>query len=449
MSINQNGIIDFNLIDESSPYMKMKRLEDDSTWGRINWLDVSNGEGYFANATEVNACYNKNNRFSAMGIVDKFKSGSLLGTEYTRLDFIQSTGSQYIDTGYAWTSENVEIFLDAIVTTAKGSTSLFGAEEYTASSGNARYFSGIPHGGNGAYSFYIGTGAIGSISFTETTRFRLGVKIEGGKAKVILNGATQFEATYSGSIQAKKGAYLTSSASTNIGHIFLFSNHNSNRGSSNAATQQVGGMKVYAFRLHENGKLVRDFVPCKNSSGTVGMFDLVEGIFYTTPVGAFTAGNTVSDGGSYEFMLTYPKISDTMYNRWRQTNSPNASAGTGYEQIKIDYDVGTQAGPLILSSSSYTSSTKYACGASGWWGPVGQYVAHQGGIPAVGTNNSITTETELWIRLDYIFGKGTDSDNTTLDRNIREIYSALKGGDIIQARIIDNQTIESAEFIEF
>lgn len=39
-------------------------------------------------------------------------------------------------------------------------------------------------------------------------------------------------------------------------------------------------MKLYAFKLYDNGVLVRDFQPCMNASETVGLYDLVGKKFY-------------------------------------------------------------------------------------------------------------------------------------------------------------------------
>ena len=50
--------------------MKIKTLDDGSTWARIHWLNVIKDKTYFANATEVADCV-KSNRFSKMGLVDK------------------------------------------------------------------------------------------------------------------------------------------------------------------------------------------------------------------------------------------------------------------------------------------------------------------------------------------------------------------------------------------
>ena len=52
------------------------------------------------------------------------------------------------------------------------------------------------------------------------------------------------------------------------------------------------GSKIYFLKMMENGMLVRDFIPVKRKSdGVIGMYDLVGRKFYTSPNGvAFTGG---------------------------------------------------------------------------------------------------------------------------------------------------------------
>lgn len=52
--------------------------------------------------------------------------------------------------------------------------------------------------------------------------------------------------------------------------------------------------KLYYFKLYVEGALVRDMVPCKNPNNVVGLYDLVNDVFYSSPNGvAFVAGADV------------------------------------------------------------------------------------------------------------------------------------------------------------
>lgn len=109
--------------------------------------------------------------------------------------------------------------------------------------------------------------------------------------------------------------------------------------------------------------------------------------------------NFVSTDGCYEFMLTYPSLSNSLYNRWKQTNSPNVSAnlGTGYDAITTAW--ATYANPLTLC---YSSGSAIYCTnvANNWWSPIGQLALYNGGIPAA--DGSTQSSTELWVRIDNL-----------------------------------------------
>ena len=49
-------------------------------------------------------------------------------------------------------------------------------------------------------------------------------------------------------------------------------------------------MDVYAFKKWENNVLVREFVPCHNSSNVYGFYDIVKNEFVTATVGTLQGG---------------------------------------------------------------------------------------------------------------------------------------------------------------
>jgi hypothetical protein len=68
--------------------------------------------------------------------------------------------------------------------------------------------------------------------------------------------------------------------------------------------QNVGGMTLYRFTMIDNGTCVRDLVPCKRlTDGAIGLLDLVEGGFYTSPNGVvFNAGESISTEKNFEVL---------------------------------------------------------------------------------------------------------------------------------------------------
>ena len=55
--------------------------------------------------------------------------------------------------------------------------------------------------------------------------------------------------------------------------------------------QRFAAARIYYFKLFVEGTLVRDMIPAKNANNVVGLYDLVNDVFYTSPNGAaFVAG---------------------------------------------------------------------------------------------------------------------------------------------------------------
>lgn len=378
--------------------MKIKILpEDNSVWGRIYWLDLTNDTTIFS-SDDVNYS-NQSNRFSRLSWIDHFKT-NLLPKGYTKLNYIESTGNQYIDTGYYWTSETVQIVMDAYITSNASNQSLFGNEEPY--EGSNRYFAIIPHGSNGSFNIYTGTGSVTIVSTGLNTRFTLDCSTAGNKLTTKLNGTQISSVAYSGTIKTYANSLSTDASK---GKIYIFANHNSKNNGA-GPTQNIGGMRLYSFKMYDNGVMVRNFIPCKNASGEIGLYDMVYDNFYKSPQGtAFTAGVETSNQGAdseyYEFMLTLPQVSSTGFNRWRQTNSPNSSQASGLKKIKTTWP--THSGALIkVTNSKYTANAVYATNtADNWWSPIGQTTLYEGtGIP--GTNGKNVKEIELWVRIDNL-----------------------------------------------
>ena len=74
--------------------------------------------------------------------------------------------------------------------------------------------------------------------------------------------------------------------------LLLFATH---RSSGIKICASAASLKIYSCKIYNNGTLVRDFVPAKNSSGTIGLYDIVNGAFYANAgSGTFTAGAEIN-----------------------------------------------------------------------------------------------------------------------------------------------------------
>lgn len=275
------------------------------------------------------------------------------GGNYQWLDYIQSSGTQYINTGLAENS-------------VYGVKMVFEVPNYAVAWQSL--VSGTLDTG-----FTIGTRDVDLTGFYVRLRgaeiINSGSLISGKAELVIKNGTI----TVNGS---QKATYTAGKLSEKTGNLYIFANN---------ALSRYGNMKLYELEFYgSDGGVLRSYVPCVSPSGKVGLYDKVTKRFYgNNGTGSFIAGTT--------------QESLPLYNRWIQTSSPNvaANAGTGFKALTTSWT--NYFTPITKSASS--SSAVYSMNtANNWWAPIGQKVTFSGGIPAA--DGSTQYETELWVRTD-------------------------------------------------
>lgn len=283
------------------------------------------------------------------------------------VEYIQSSGSQYIDTDYAFKTDNTRIEADIMIVTNSSSQSLWGSEEYIASSGNDRNFSAIFHGSNGSYGLYLGAGNVGTISVGLNERHTIKIETHENKVYTVSKDGKQVASgTYTRSMNTADAAYISGTKTAGIGNFYIFSNHNSSRATSYGAIQNVGAMRVYGFKMYDDGIKVRDFIPCyRKEDNMVGLYDTVTKMFF------------IDDSASSNFAKGANKV--VTYN------SPAASYGGMY---------------AMKGTSTYIAANN---GNSGnWWGAIGAYSLHQNGIPAWSGQIVKSGYLDVYLRVDNV-----------------------------------------------
>lgn len=112
------------------------------------------------------------------------------------------------------------------------------------------------------------------------------------------------------------------------------------------------------------------------------------------------------NNGEFEFLLNYPSLNSTQYNRWAQRKNPlitksnvlQEQSTMEYKKIHIDWDNQWYYG---MGESSYPTWTLLDCcaGSMNWFGSIGQYQIYQNvGFPCPDGSNQ--TSVELWMRID-------------------------------------------------
>ena len=196
---------------------------------------------------------------------------------YTQLEYIESTGTQYIDTGVN-ADNKLKLDMDMEFTSKGISTykNPFGAIYNT---GALR----LHINPNNASSVNIQTGPNNSNvpvfnGYPYTTRFQSIIDILNKTITTRIDDTTQ-EST------------LTYTNSFNLNMNFWLFRRNAN----SEDLKYYSYNKLYYFRMYQNGTLVRDFIPCyRNSDNEAGLYDLINNIFYTNQgTGKFIKGPSI------------------------------------------------------------------------------------------------------------------------------------------------------------
>lgn len=183
-----------------------------------------------------------------------------LPSGYKQLEYIQSTGTQYINTGFQ-PNQNTRVTATAYLTPSDAGTWLFGARN--ASSDSTFGFLSYEN----AYRSDYNTDQNKTIQATYSDPF----EIDKNKNQTQINGET--EATSSvGTFQCNYP-------------LILFANN------TGGSISGGGSGKIYQLSIYDNGTMVRMFIPCINPDGEIGLYDAANGQFYgNSGAGVFIGG---------------------------------------------------------------------------------------------------------------------------------------------------------------
>lgn len=185
-----------------------------------------------------------------------------LPSGYTRLEYIKSSGTQYIDTGFK-PNQNTRVVMDVTpVDVILGKMwCAFGVRQ------NGIYF-GLYKASTGNMNLTWFYGSNYSNYFTVDYAKRHNLEVNKNVASV-------------------DGTSKSYAAQTFQFTIPLFLLCDNDAGSPTSA----GAALLYSCQIYDNGTLIRDFIPCKNASGAIGLWDDVNGAFYQNAgSGTFDAG---------------------------------------------------------------------------------------------------------------------------------------------------------------
>ena len=201
---------------------------------------------------------------------------SRLPEGYTEVEYIKSSGTQYIDTGVK-PSTSLTFSIDFYIGSLKSATTcLFG--------NLAR-----PGSYNIQYREFITNTSTLRIAYNKQF-FDFVTKMKVGRHTAALNAYTKRASFDNETISIKPDE--TPSFSGN-GNIALFANN------SKGTIEQYASIRLYSCQIYSQSSgptytYYRDFVPCIDPSGAVGLYDLLGKKFYrNNGTGSFTAGPPV------------------------------------------------------------------------------------------------------------------------------------------------------------
>ncbi len=238
-------------------------------------------------------------------------------SDYNVVEYIESTGTQYIDTGLIMEkSTTMRMEISAQLTSNGNWAGVNGYMQHQASLGG---------GSKGLFVVdYNGNTHIENVYFNNTLKYTQDwtSAYSGAKNKVAVIGMGNAENTWWTNISANRYA-------------------------------QVG--KWYYIKVYRSGTLVRDYVPCvRNSDGVAGLYDKVENKFYTNSgTGSFGSGAATGDA-----VEEYQRVEHLDFTGSQYINTgiiPTAN-------IKTESSFVAKSGDkwLFGSRTSYDSSDIYA-----------------------------------------------------------------------------------------
>ena len=178
---------------------------------------------------------------------------------YEWLNYIEFTGTQYIDSGFT-PNQNSGYTLEFQLTKFGANNFLMGQRE----SLNNQNLSFVVNSTD-SYRFGYNDAATGEGKADSNKHI-----LRSDKNKCYLDGEL----------------YQTATAATFTGFGNAWIGGVNNKGALGA-----GNLKIYSCQIRDNGKTIRDFLPCRHPDGTIGLYDNINKKFYSNAgTGTITGG---------------------------------------------------------------------------------------------------------------------------------------------------------------
>ena len=181
--------------------------------------------------------------------------------EYETLNYIASTGTQYVDLELKPTNYTRVISELEVISGGTDASFLYGCRSTSSQTDSKAFTMLLPANSTTSLrSDYFGSSKTTSV--TATTK----IKIDQNKNVISITG------------NGVSASIIHSAVTTDVEcdyNLYLFAINNA------GAYNRPSKIKLYSCKVYENNTLIRDLVPSKNSDGTVGLHCKVTGLFFT------------------------------------------------------------------------------------------------------------------------------------------------------------------------
>ena len=317
--------------------------------------------------------------------------GGLLPKEYQQVEYLQNTGTQYINTGVSYNTTNgTRVVADILaIQTYSGAANcytFFGsgtASGSTPTSTTVLQLRGFNNVQNtvafGSSQQCVTTASV----FTPNVFFNLDSTMKVGNNSIKIDGITKAQTTM---IDYGAGSTLNY-------YLFAYNLNNSPHYGTPTGTISI---KIKIFSIYEGDTLVRNFIPCyRKSDGVAGMYDTVSKTFFT-------------NAGTGEFICGRSIVTDD--TRFTQVLAIQSS---GTQTINTDITATSNSGCQMIFSMNSIS----AHGRLVWAGGISQFIStynnqvyfYFAGVLKKQTN--ISTSTIYEVRSNYFNDSNAYLDN--------------------------------------
>lgn len=220
---------------------------------------------------------------------------SILPDVYQQVEYIEASGTQYIDTGYT-ASLNTDIEIEfAFTSLGESNINVFGSRTGAYENDNIEVL----------YASISGVRQLVA-DFGNAQNYRTNGVISADTIYKVICNKNQ-RTIYDGNRIIAQSTRANTSAFTGTYNLYLFATNN---GVSTALN--LDG-RFYNCKIRENNTLVRELIPCyRKSDNEIGMYDVVNDVFYTNAgTGTFTKGDNVVASSDFATLDDIPtKTSD-------------------------------------------------------------------------------------------------------------------------------------------